>query len=110
MEIIETETYPDLIQILIRILPRYSVSQSMGYLKGKSSLMKFGWHTNLKHKHADKHKRVLRRYRAGKKKPMQRYIRNQLEEDRVPDQISIKEFIALLSVARISRRKETFHR
>ena len=41
--------------MLISILPKYSVSQIMGYLKGKSSLMIFDRHANLKYKHGNRH-------------------------------------------------------
>ena len=48
VEIIEAETCPDHIHMLVSIPPKYSVSQFMGYLKGKSSLMIFDRHANLK--------------------------------------------------------------
>ena len=48
IEIIETEARPDHIHMLVRIPPQYSVSQIMGYLKGKSSLMIFERYANLK--------------------------------------------------------------
>ena len=41
--------------MLISILPKYSVSQIMGYLKGKSSLMIFDRHATLKHKYGNRH-------------------------------------------------------
>ena len=46
IEIIEAEACPDHIHMLIRIPPKYSVSEIMGYLKGKSSLMIFERHAN----------------------------------------------------------------
>lgn len=48
IEIIETEARPDHIHMLVRIPPQYSVSQIMGYLKGKSSLMILERYANLK--------------------------------------------------------------
>lgn len=51
VEIIEAETCPDHIHMLVSIPPKYSVSQFMGYLKGKSSLMIFDRHANLKYKY-----------------------------------------------------------
>ena len=48
IEIIEAELCRDHVHMLIRIPPKYSVSQIMGYLKGKSSLMIFDRHANLK--------------------------------------------------------------
>ena len=48
IEIIEAECCPDHIHMLVRIPPKYSVSEIVGYLKGKSSLMIFEKHANLK--------------------------------------------------------------
>ena len=96
VEIIEAETCPDHIHMLISIPPKYSVSQIMGYLKGKSSLMIFDGHANLKYKYGDRHFWARGYYvdTVGRnKKQIQEYIRNQLEEDKIADQISIKEFI-----------------
>ena len=55
IEIIEAEACPDHIHMLIRIPPKYSVSEIMGYLKGKSSLMIFERHANLKYKYGNRH-------------------------------------------------------
>jgi len=52
--IIEAEACPDHIHTLVSIPPKYSVSQFMGYLKGKSSLMIFDRHTNLKYKYGNR--------------------------------------------------------
>lgn len=54
-EIIQAEACPDHIHMLISIPPKYSVSQIMGYLKGKSSLMIFDRHASLKYKYGDRH-------------------------------------------------------
>ena len=55
IEIIEAEACPDHIHMLISIPPKYSVAQVMGYLKGKSSLMIFDRHANLKYKYGNRH-------------------------------------------------------
>ena len=55
VEIIEAEACPDHIHMLVRIPPKYSVSEIMGYLKGKSSLMIFEKHANLKYKYGNRH-------------------------------------------------------
>ena len=55
VEIIEAEACPDHIHMLLSIPPKYSVSQIMGYLKGKSSLMIFDRHANLKYKYGNRH-------------------------------------------------------
>ena len=47
--IIEAECCPDHVHMLVEIPPKYSVSEIMGYLKGKSSLMIFDRHANLKY-------------------------------------------------------------
>ena len=55
VEIIEAECCPDHIHMLVRIPPNISVSSFMGYLKGKSSLMIFDRHANLKYKYGNRH-------------------------------------------------------
>ena len=96
IEIIEAQACPDHIHMLISIPPKYSVSQIMGYLKGKSSLMIFDRHTNLKYKYGNRHFWARGYFvdTVGRnKKAIKVYIQNQLEEDKMPDQISIKEII-----------------
>ena len=55
IEIIEAELCPDHIHMLISIPPKYSVAQIMGYIKGKSSLMIFDRHANMKYKYGNRH-------------------------------------------------------
>ncbi len=55
IEIIEAQCMPDHIHMFVRIPPKYSVSQIVGYLKGKSSLMIFERHANLKYKYGNRH-------------------------------------------------------
>ncbi len=55
IEIIEAQCMPDHVHMLIRIPPKYSVSEIMGYLKGKSSLMIFEKYANLKYKYGNRH-------------------------------------------------------
>ena len=96
VEIIEAEACPDHIHMLISIPPKYSVSQIMGILKGKSSLMIFDRHANLKHKYGNRHFWARGYYvdTVGRnKKQVQEYIRNQLQEDQIADQIGLKEFV-----------------
>ena len=96
VEIIEAQACPDHIHMLISIPPKYSVSQTMGYLKGKSSLMIFDWNANLKYKYGNRHFWARGYFvdTVGRnKKAIKAYIQNQLEEDKMSDQISIKEFI-----------------
>ena len=95
VEIIEAEACPDHIHMLVSIPPYISIAQFMGFLKGKSSLMIFDRHANLKYKYGSRHFWCRGYYvdTVGKnKKIISEYIRNQLEEDYASDQISIKEF------------------
>ena len=55
IEIIEAECCRDHIHMLVKIPPKYSVSQIMRYLKGKGSLMIFDRHANLKYKYGNRH-------------------------------------------------------
>lgn len=76
--------------------PKYSVSQIMGYLKGKSSLMIFDRHANLKYRYGSR-QFWCRGYfvdTVGRnKKQIQEYIKNQLIEDQISDQMSLKEYV-----------------
>ena len=96
VEIIEAQVCPDHIHMLLSIPPKYSVSQIMGYLKGKSSLMIFDRHANLKYKYGDRHFWARGYYvdTVGRnKRQIQEYIKRQLEEDQIADQMSLKEFV-----------------
>lgn len=96
VEIIEAEACPDHIHMLVSIPPHLSVSQFIGYLKGKSSLMIFDRHANLKYKYGNRHFWCRGYYvdTVGKnKRIIAEYIRNQLEEDYAADQISLKEYM-----------------
>ena len=75
--------------MLVSIPPKYSVSQVMGYLKGKSSLMIFVRYANLKYKYGNRHFWARGYYvdTVGRnKKQVQEYISNQLREDGLADQ------------------------
>lgn len=96
IEIIEANACPDHIHMLVSIAPKYSVSQIMGYLKGKSSLMIFDRHANLKYKYGNRQFWCKGYYvdTVGRnKKAIAEYIRNQLQEDIASDQITLKEYI-----------------
>jgi putative transposase len=80
----------------VEIPPKMSVSSFMGFLKGKSSLMIYERHANLKYKHGQRSFWCRGYYvdTAGKNaKRIAEYIQNQLKEDQISDQISIKEYI-----------------
>ena len=94
--IIEAEACPDHIHMFVEIPPKYSVSEIMGYLKGKSSLMIFDRHANLKYKYGNRNF-WCRGYfvdTVGKnEKQIAEYVKNQLREDYTEDQITLKEYI-----------------
>ena len=96
VEIIEAECCPDHIHMLVSIPPHMSVSEYMGYLKSKSSLMIFDRHANLKYKYGNRHFWCRGYYvdTVGKyETAIKKYIQNQLQEDIANDQISLKEFM-----------------
>lgn len=111
VEIIEANACSDHIHMLVSIPPKLSVSSFMGYLKGKSSLMIFDRHANLKYKYGNRHFWCRGYYvdTVGRnKKKIEQYIRNQLQEDIAADQITLKEYIDPFSgepVEKIKRKK-----
>ena len=95
IEIIAAECMPDHVHMFVSIPPKYSVSEVMGYLKGKSSLMIFDRHANLKYKYGNRHfwcrgyyVDTVGRYEGAIKE----YIRNQLQEDIAQDTLNFKEY------------------
>ena len=95
VEIIEAAAMPDHIHLYVAIPPKYSVSEFMGYLKGKSSLMIFDRHANLKYKYGNRHFWCRGYYvdTVGRnEKTIKEYVRNQLQEDIASDQMCLKEF------------------
>ena len=96
VEIIEAEACKDHIHMLVSIPPKYSVSQIMGYLKGKSSLMIFEKYANMKYKYGNRHFWCRGYYvdTVGRnKKAIAEYIRKQLQEDVSYDQMSLVEYV-----------------
>ena len=96
VEIIEANLCPDHIHMLVSIPPKMSVSSFVGYLKGKSSLMIFDRHANMKYRYGNR-KFWCKGYYVDtvgrNKKVIQEYIKNQLQEDIAGDQISMKEYV-----------------
>ena len=95
INIIEAECCMDHIHMLVEIPPKYSVAEVMGYIKGKSSLMIFDRHANLKYKYGNRHfwcrgyyVDTVGRYEGAIKE----YIRNQLQEDIAQDILNFKEY------------------
>ena len=96
MEIIEAEACPNHIHMLVSIPPYLSIAQFVGFLKSKSTLMIFDRHANLKYKYGSRSFWCRGYYvdTIGKnERIIQEYIKNQLQEDNMNDQISMKEYI-----------------
>ena len=96
IEIHEANACKDHIHMLVSIPPKMSVSRAMGILKGKSALMIFDRFANLKYKYGNRHF-WCRGYfvdTVGRNKTaITKYIRNQMEEDQMVEQMSMKEYI-----------------
>ena len=94
VEIIEANACPDHIHMLVKIPPKMSISSFVGYLKGKSSLMIFDKHAHLKYRYGNR-KFWCRGYYVNtvgrNREKIQQYIREQLREDYVADQLSLFE-------------------
>ena len=96
VEIIEGHLMPDHIHMLVSIPPKYNISSFMGYLKGKSALMIFDRHANMKYKYGNRKFWCTGYYvdTVGRnKKVIEEYIKNQIQEDIAYEQISLKEYI-----------------
>ena len=96
VHIIAAECCPDHIHMLVEIPPHISISQFMGYLKSKSSLMIFDRHANLKYKYGNRHFWCRGYYvdTVGKYEgAIKEYIKNQLQEDMMVEQLSLKEYV-----------------
>ena len=95
VNIIEAELCPDHIHMLVEIPPKMSVSGFVGFLKGKRSLLIHERHGNLKYKYGNRSFWCRGNYvdTTGKStKRIAEYIQNQLKEDQVSDQITMKEY------------------
>jgi putative transposase len=96
VEVIEAHACIDHIHMLVSIPPKISIAAFMGYLKGKSSLMIFERHANLKYRYGNRTFWCKGYYvsTVGRNKnAIEKYIREQESEDMMKDQISIKEYI-----------------
>ena len=93
--IVEAEMCPDHVHMLVEIPPKISVSEFVGYLKGKCSLMLHERHGNLKYKYGNRSFWCRGYYvdTAGKNaKKIEEYIQNQLKEDQLNEQMTLKEY------------------
>ena len=95
VEIIEGHMMNDHVHLLLSIPPKFSVAQFMGYLKGKSALMIFDKHANLKYKFGNRHFWSEGYYVSTvgfNEATVRKYIREQESRDIALDKLSIKEF------------------
>ena len=95
VEIIEGHMMPDHIHMLLSIPPKYSVSSVMGYLKGKSALMIFDRHANLKYKYGNRHFWCEGYYVSTvglNEETIKKYIAEQEQRDQAVDRLSVKEY------------------
>lgn len=95
VEIHEANACPDHIHMLVSIPPKVSVANFVGYLKGKSSLMIFDRHANLKYKYGNWQwcKGYFVDTVGRHKEAIAKYIREQLQDDIVADQLCLKELV-----------------
>ena len=95
VEIIEGHMMPDHVHILVSIPPKIAVSTFMGYLKGKSSLMIFEYHANLKYKYGNRHFWADGYYVSTvglNEETVRKYIRDQEKDDIAKDKLSVKKY------------------
>ena len=86
---------PDHIHLLVEIPPKMSVSQFMGYLKGKSAMMIFNSHANLKYKFGNRNFWATEYYVSTvglNTATIQKYIREQEKQDQIEDKLNTKEY------------------
>ena len=95
VEILEGKLMPDHVHMLVAIPPKYSVSSFMGYLKGKSALMMFDRHANLKYKFGNRHFWSEGYYVSTvglNEDTIRKYIKEQERYDQMVDKLSVKEY------------------
>ena len=95
VEIIEGHMMPDHVHLLLSIPPRISISSFMGYLKGKSALMMFDRHANLKYKFGNRHFWAEGYYVTTvglNEATIKKYIQDQEKADIALDKLSVKEY------------------
>ena len=95
IEIIEGNMMPDHVHMLVSIPPKYSISQIMGYIKGKSAMMIFERHANLKYKFGNRNFGATGYYVSTvglNTATIQKYIREQDKQDQIEDSLSKKEY------------------
>ena len=95
IEVHEGHLMPDHVHLLVSTPPKYSVSSVMGYLKGKSALMIFERHANLKYKYGNRHFWCEGYYVSTvglNEETIRKYIEEQEQRDQAMDRLSVKEY------------------
>ena len=95
VEILEGHMQPDHVHLLLSIPPKYSISSIMGYLKGKSALMMFDKHANLKYKFGNRHFWAEGYYVSTvglNEETIRKYIQEQEKHDIALDKLSVREY------------------
>ena len=95
VKLIEGHLMPDHVRMLVSIPPKLSVSQFMGYLKGKSAMMIFEYHASLKYKFGNRHFWADGYYVSTvglNEETIKKYIRDQEKDDIAKDKLSVKEY------------------
>ena len=95
VEILEGHLMPDHVHLVLSIPPKLSVSAFMGYLKGKSALMMFERHTNLKYKFGNRKFWTERYYVSTvglNEATVRKYVREQEIHDQAVNKLSVKEY------------------
>ncbi|MGF7429068.1 IS200/IS605 family transposase [Lactiplantibacillus argentoratensis] len=95
VKILEGHMMPDHVHLLVSIPPKLSVASFMGYLKGKSALMMFDQHANLKYKFGNRHFWSVSYYVSTvglNEATIRKYIRDQEKHDQAQDRLSVREY------------------
>ena len=95
VEILEGHMMSDHVHLVLSIPPKISVSSFMGYLKGKSALMMFERHANLKYKFGNRHFGAEGYYVSTvglNEATVRKYVREQEKHDMAVDKLSVKEY------------------
>ena len=108
IEIIEAEVCPDHVHMLISVPPKMSIAGVTGYIKGKSTLLIFERHADMKYKYGQRQFWCRGYYvdTVGKNtKAIKEYIANQLKEDKLKDDLSSKEYIDPFTGKKVKQMK-----
>ena len=95
VKIVEGQLMADHVHLLLMIPPKMSISNFMGYLKGKSTMMLFERHANLKYKLGNRNFWATGYYVSTvglNEATIRKYIREQEKEDQIEDKMTKKEY------------------